>query len=165
MAMESTLASQTLTTMRSRREIDLLIADARPWVYRLALAVVNSTDAAEDVAQEAMLRLSKSKSKLQQADDPKAWMRRVVLRCCFTEIAKKQPVDWTDQADRTDRTEQIAVEQTLLRLSPDDRMILALAHFEQLSYVEMAEALEIPIGTVGSRLNKAREAFRKEWAK
>jgi RNA polymerase sigma-70 factor, ECF subfamily len=62
-----------------------------------------------------------------------------------------------------DPTESIAVRDALARLEPTDRAILSLSHFEGLSYAEISQALEIPAGTVASRLHAARDAFRREW--
>lgn len=165
--MESCLASPMhgLTAKRTTTEVDALLRDARPWLYRLALAITAQSDAAEDVAQEALVRAMRSREKLRGVDEPTAWLRKVAVRCALTALSRAPSAPETDRAVVRDPTESIAVRQTLQRLDPTDRAVLALAHFEGLSYAEIAAALEVPIGTVGSRLHSAREAFRKEWQK
>jgi len=165
--MESILASpqHAFAPSRSAAEIEELLRDVRPWLYRLALAITAHPDLAEDAAQEALLRATKSVRTLQRADEPKAWLRKTTVRCALTAISRVRPPASGDQLVQDDPTEALAVRQTLNRLELNDRVILALAHFEELSYAEIASALEIPIGTVGSRLFAAREAFRKEWRK
>jgi RNA polymerase sigma-70 factor (ECF subfamily) len=166
--MESTSPSLIATAMqeRTQHEIEVLIADLRPWLYRLALAIVARPDVAEDVTQETLLRATRSVSKLRRADDPKAWLRRVLVNRAVTALGQRRNARLEETHPASgDETASIAVRATLEKLQPTERAMLALWHFEGLSYEEMAQILEIPIGTVGSRLTTAREAFRKEWLK
>lgn len=165
--MESILASsqQDFVPSRTAAEIEELLRDVRPWLYRLALAITAQPDLAEDAAQEALLRATRSVRALQRADEPKAWLRKTTVRCALTALSKVRPAFTGEKVVADDPTEALAVRETLGRLEINDRVILALAHFEELSYAEIASALEIPVGTVGSRLFAAREAFRKEWRK
>ena len=71
-------------------------------------------------------------------------------------------VDQPDAAmDRTERDK--LVQQALAGLSPTLKEILLLAYFQRLSYVQIAEELGIPLGTVKSRLHAAVAAFAKRW--
>lgn len=154
-----------MTHKRTGQEVRALLSHERPWLFRLALAITGRRDMAEDVAQETLLRAMRSLPALQSADEPKAWLRVTLVRCAMTALAAKKPSSEAESAVAPDPTESIAVRQTLDRLDPVDRAVLALSHFEGLSYAEISQALDIPIGTVGSRLHAAREAFRKEWRK
>jgi len=164
--MEISLVSglESAALARTAEEIDRLLRDVRPWLYRLALAVTARSDLAEDVAQEALLRISRSRHKLASLREPNAWMRTVTVRCALTAIAKS-PALCPLPPPSTDPTDQVAVRHVLARLQPIERAILALTHFEGLSYAEIGEVLGIPVGTVASRLHAAREAFRKEWSR
>ena len=167
-SMESSLRSRITATMhqRTERDVDALISESRAWLYRLALAIVASSDAAEDAVQETLLRASKSRGKLRDVDDPKAWLRQVLVRRAITQLQSRKHVPLLEAEEvGSDQAEVVAVRATLNRLQPVERAMLALWHFEGLSYEEMARMLDIPVGTVGSRLSAAREAFRKEWAK
>ena len=89
----------------------------------------------------------------------------VVVRCAMTALSQATTHATIDGAVDEDPTNALAVRQTLNRLEPSERAILALSHFEELSYAEIGKALDIPVGTVASRLHAARESFRKEWRK
>lgn len=90
-------------------------------------------------------------------------MRRVLIRRAITALRRPRFVSLTDRPTNTDLDLDISVRQTLSRLDPVDHTILALAHFEQLSYAEIAVELGIPPGTVASRLHHARAAFKEAW--
>ena len=156
---------QSFALARSTAEVESRLRDARPWIYRLALAITASPEAAEDVAQEALIRAARSTDKLKSVEEPKAWLRTVVVRCAITSLKKTALPEKVTSSTEVDPTESLAVRETLSRLDSTDRAVLALAHFEELSYAEIGQALEIPVGTVASRLHAAREAFRKEWRK
>jgi RNA polymerase sigma-70 factor (ECF subfamily) len=150
---------------RSNAEIEVLLRDARPWLYRLALAITARPEVAEDATQEALIRAAKSWTKLQTVEDTPAWLRTVVVRCALTALKKTKAEPLSCDLGVEDPTDSVAVQLTLARMDPSDRALLALSHFEELSYSEIGQILEIPVGTVGSRLHTAREAFRKEWQK
>ena len=140
-----------------------LAAEWRIWGYRLALKITGCPDAASDAVQEALLRAFRSQSKLSDADSPRAWFRKVLVRCAIDRIPKiltsLKTVEQGVEADETG----IHVRHVLQALEPNHRAILALAIGEELSYQEISELLEIPIGTVGSRVYHAKLAFRKAW--
>lgn len=150
---------------RTQEQVDTFVADARPWIYRLALAIVNSPDLAEDVAQIVLLKLNHHRHRLRQVENVRAWVRRVVVRASYDALTRGGDPSPLPVSEASDPTTVVAVELVLGRLSPEDRLMLALAHFEDLSYEEMSDALGIPMGTVASRLNRARAAFRREWEK
>jgi RNA polymerase sigma-70 factor (ECF subfamily) len=154
-----------LGVRRTNVEIEALLRDARPWLYRLALAVTGRPEVAEDATQEALVRAAKSWEKLRTVQDPPAWLRTVVVRCAISAMEKPRFDRVLHDSHAPDPTESVAVQLTLARMCPADRALLALSHFEELTYGEIAEILDIPVGTVASRLFTAREAFRKEWKK
>lgn len=147
-------------------EVDNLLRELRPRIYRLALAMCASVESAEDIVQEVSLRLIRSRRKLPHLQDPWAWTRRITIRCVLdSRSVAPCPLPQDLIARCSDPDETLRVAATLATLSPDHRVILALAIFEGLSYEEMSEALNIPVGSVGSRLNQARERFRTLWEK
>jgi RNA polymerase sigma-70 factor (ECF subfamily) len=147
---------------RPRAEVADFLRDIRPWAYRLALAVVGSPEAAEDVAQEAMVRAWRAQGTLARADDMRAWLRKVVVRQAITALKKHRFAELPEMA-APDQEPSMQVRSILATLPPETRALLALAYFEGLSYTELAETLGIPEGTVGSRLHTAKAAFRAQW--
>ena len=164
--MDSALPSQvqTMSDLRTSADVEALLVAQRPWLFRLAQAIVGSRDGAEDAAQEALFRATRSRARLAQVDDPRAWLRRVLVRCALDILAARPLVELGEgPGARATLEGDVAVRHALSRLAPKDRALLALAHMEGLSYAELSDTLGIPSGTVGSRLHAAREAFRKEW--
>ena len=156
------LFALSLPTARPRAEVVDFLKDSRPWAYRLALAVVGAPDLAEDVAQEAMVRAWRAQGTLARATDMKAWLRRVVVRQALTTLGRRRTVELPEMAS-PDLEPSLQVRAVLAGLPTEMRALLALAYFEGLTYAEMAAALEIPEGTVASRLHTARAAFRSAW--
>lgn len=159
--MERHFALQALSR-RSRSEVVDFLRDARPWAYRLALAVVGIAEVAEDVAQESIVRAWRSQGKLTQADDMRAWLRTVVVRQAITAL-KRRTFSEIPEVAAKDEEPSMQVRAVLMTMPPETRALLALAYFEGLTYAELAEVLGIPEGTVASRLHAAKSAFRTEW--
>lgn len=150
----------------ARQDAETLVRSLRPEVYRIALSITASADAAEDATQEACYRLAKSAGKISQVENRTAWVRKVTVRCALDTLGRQAQGDALPDeliARTADPSEAIAVAATLRRLTPEHRAILALAIDQGLSYGEIAEALGIPAGSVASRLHYAKESFRKLW--
>lgn len=139
--------------------------DYREFVFRLALAICGERDTAEDVAQDVLLTLYRSKAKLGVADNPTAWVRKVTVRCATRHLRRLRRSDHlSDTVQAPDgSSDRIAVYEILRQLTPEHRAILGMAFNQGLSYREIGEALDIPEGTVGSRLNAAKKAFQGRW--
>ena len=122
--------------------------------------------AAEDVAQEAFLQLWRKPNGFNPA--------RATLKAYLFGIAAKRAADWWRRQVREEgrplpapvasRSEsQTLMGDALGRLEPDARSLLWLREVEGYAYAELAEILEIPLGTVKSRLFTAREELRRIW--
>ena len=154
-----------MSVKRSELELQAILRETRPQLFRLALAIVANRDVAEDVTQETLMRASRSFTKLSLVDDPISWLRRVLVRCATDSFSSRPKPCYSDEQTSEFVTNDLAVRLTLDRLTPSDRALLALVHFEELSYREISQTLDIPEGTVASRVFAARQAFRKEWQK
>lgn len=137
----------------------------RDYVYRLALKMAARADLAEDIAQTALIAAWQKRRELHDLSAIKGWLRTATVRHALNALARtKATVELTEaMAAGEGINETIHVAETLSRLTPEHRAILALALGEQLSYKEIAEALGIPEGTVSSRLSSAKASFRKHW--
>lgn len=133
----------------------------RVLAFRVAFAILGSREAAEDVAQEALIKAAQSAV---EPENVAAWVRKIVVRTALNARRVKETVR-LEQAPHVDcePDEAIAVRATLARLEPEQRALLALAIGEGLSYRELAEAFGVPEGTISSRLHAAKAAFRREW--
>jgi RNA polymerase sigma-70 factor (ECF subfamily) len=147
--------------------------------YVLALQLLGNREDALDVAQEAMLRLFATLGRLTPGREVRPWLLAIV-RNQARDLWRRQRVRRTEPLDgfgeglaaelivRAPGPEETAgreelrrrVWRALSRLSEDHREIVVLRDFHGLSYEEIAQALDIRIGTVMSRLHAARRQLR-----
>ncbi len=142
----------------------------------LAVVLVGDYSDALDVSQEAFVRAWRHIRKFRGDSSFFAWYSSILRKVALTWLRRrhrrkdKEPaeachepasgVDPAVLAEQNERTERLW--QAILRLPTKHREIIVLSHFQHLSYKEIAGVLEIPIGTVMSRLHAARQALRKE---
>ncbi len=143
--------------------------------YNLARWLTRNEHDAEDVVQEAYLRAFKFFDSY-DGRDPRVWFLAIVRNTCFT-FFRKDRRDAQDEFDEQvhlpqsafpDAEEQMVREvdinllrEALEQLPVDYREVLVLREFEELSYKEIAAMLSLPIGTVMSRLTRARQRLLK----
>jgi len=142
--------------------------------YRLARWITRNDHDAEDAVQEAALRALRYFGTF-SGGNARAWFLRIVRNtCCGWQIAGPSSTDSFDE-ERHSRM-QPALDPEMLLLQTDDitlieqtmrsvpdrfRELLVLRELEGLSYREIAGVMGIPMGTVMSRLSRARQAFRR----
>jgi RNA polymerase sigma-70 factor (ECF subfamily) len=128
---------------------------------------LGNSQAEEDVAQETFLQLWRTPNGFNPARAP--------LKRYLFGMARKRAADWwrrrpSTTPDAVPECQMPAaeagtlLENTLAQLDPESRTLVWLRHAEGYSYVELAEILQIPLGTVRSRLFTARERLRQVWA-
>lgn len=154
----------------------------RQALFFLALQLMGNRDDAMDVAQEALLRFFKTLHRFDCRRPVRPWLFQIV-RNRVVDLYRRNRVRRHDSLDATDPEGHATIElidttvdperdaarselrvrllQALSELSPIQREILVLRDYQDLSYAEIAETLEIPIGTVMSRLHGARKRLRQ----
>jgi len=148
--------------------------------YNLARWLTRNDADAEDVVQEACLRAFKYFGGF-AGDSGKSWLLSIVRHTCFTWLGRNRPAELAplddagldeladpDPAATPEGSLQAADERTLLeellaKLPAEFREVVVLRELEELSYREIAEVTALPIGTVMSRLARARQRLRAEW--
>lgn len=144
--------------------------------YNLARWLTRNTEDAEDVVQEAYLRAFRFFEGF-HGGDPRTWILKIVRNTCYTWLHKNRALQSAalfDEQVHTDTDESINPEALLLQkhhgqllnraleeLPAEFREVLVLLELEGLSYKEIADVLSIPIGTVMSRLARARRRLRE----
>jgi RNA polymerase sigma-70 factor (ECF subfamily) len=141
-------------------------------VQRLCLRLLGRSADAEDAAQEVFLKLFERARTFDGRARFSTWLHRLTVNLCLhrmererLRLARALPEDGAalvdpcaSPAESLSRTEaREALQRLLARLSPEHRAVLVLRELEELSYQEIAAALELPEGTVMSRLARARE--------
>ena len=158
---------------RSFEQIVLPHLDA---AYNLARWLVRNTHDAEDNVQEACLRAVKFFGGY-QGGDARAWLLRIVRNTAYSLLEKRRPADLTEEFDETTHATDMgkpdaemtlvqSVESGILKEALEDlparfREVLILRELEGLSYKEIAEIADIPIGTVMSSLARSRAQLRQ----
>jgi RNA polymerase sigma-70 factor (ECF subfamily) len=149
--------------------------------YRYARWLSRSTNDADDVLQEATLRAYKGFENL-RGSDAKAWLLTIVRNCHLTTLSQRQrhtlvplPEDHDElgvelvastpgpEAVAMERDEQRTLQRLLAALPEEHREVLVLREVEDLDYREIATITSLPIGTVMSRLARARASLRTLW--
>lgn len=159
--MEPMAAEMDWAQRRPATSSDEFVRLYREPIFRLALSITGRPDLAEDVVQETLLRGLKNIRKMQ---DPLAWLRVAAVRRSMSLLrkhARQEPVAGSPGV--SDPLLNLAVRQTLSKLTPEQQTLLALCVGEGWSYAEIGTTLAIPEGTVASRLHAAKEAFRNKW--
>ena len=143
-------------------------------VYATAVRIVRRHDVADDVVQEAFLRAHQALGRFDLARPFGPWICRIAANLAVNHVRSPQareealpeahaetPVHGGSPLVGVLETEaRTELARALEGLSADQRAVFVLRVFEELSYKEIAEALEISIGTVMSRLSRARERLR-----
>lgn len=140
-------------------------------LYGIAYWWTGSRSHAEDLTQEAFFQAYRSRSGLREMEAVKGWLVGI-LRHCYAQMNRKGHHRFETsldemmeefgemnrlETDRPDLDRALALHQSLECLDERHRLPVVLFYFQDLSYREIAEALELPIGTVMSRLSRARE--------
>ena len=144
--------------------------------YNLARWLVRNGDDAEDIVQEASLKAFKALDSF-RGGDARVWMLAIVRNTAMNFLRKRKPgagmdLDQLEPVDRSPNPEQGLLEKTrreevrraIARLEPEFRETLVLREIEGLSYKEIAAVLDVPAGTVMSRLSRARQRLLIELA-
>lgn len=147
-----------------------LLARYRARTVRLAHHVLRRPDEAEDAAQEAFIRAFRGIRSFRGDSRFATWLFHIVVHVCLDRRRLKR---WDAEVQLDDalplagppqsHDTRMLVQALLDRLSPPMRAALVLREIEGLEYEEIAGVLEIPVGTVRSRLNTARGRFREMW--
>ena len=139
-------------------------------MYAAAQHILQDTGRAEDAVQQAMISIWRRLPQLSDPDRFSAWAHRIVVRAAYAEAHRRRL--WilrsaTPPRERTfspDHASGVADRDQLERgfrsLPIDHRTVLVLKHFSGLSNSEIAEALDIPEGTVRSRLHHGMRSLR-----
>jgi RNA polymerase sigma-70 factor (ECF subfamily) len=154
------------------RAFEQLVDRHRPVVMRVAARIAGSAEA-EDISQDAFLRAFHRLGQFRGDAPFRSWLLRITHNAALDHIARRraEPVDpeMLDEsepstarppADRLEVRERIErLERKLRGLPPQHRVVLVLRDAEGLSYEEIADITEAPLGSVKGRLHRARREF------
>ncbi len=150
---------------------DALVAQL-PGLRRYAMALVGNAALADDLVQDCIERALGQEAQLREAERLGGWLRRILYHLYIDEIRRNRrrgrEQDINELADNLelsapapDNSAMKEFVQAVNRLSAEHRQILLLVSVEELSYRQIADELEIPLGTVLARLARARQRLRE----
>jgi len=144
-------------------------------MYNLALGYVKQEDEAKDLTQDIFLTVFRQIGKLNDEEKFTAWLYQLAINHCRNRYRKlrgrgffsSQSIDdpdtglvlrteMTPEKDLERRDTSQAVRRAIASLPPADKEIILLRDLQELSYEEISDVLAIPLGTVKSKLNRAR---------
>lgn len=154
----------------TRRQLREQLSDQRQRLFGIALSWCHDRMLAEDLVQETMVRALDRLDSLREHARFEVWVTRIMLNLYRDLHRRKTPVvgidfDIESDADGPDcEVERLAtvkrVRKAVKRLNEQQRQVIALVDIAEFSYADAASILEVPIGTVMSRLCRARRSLR-----
>jgi len=150
----------------------LVVTRYLPQILALARRILNDAAEAEDVAQEAMLRLWQMAPRWREDAPVGAWLYRVAHNLAIDRIRRRRPmvdmdkaVDLADPAPNpaqrlAERERKVAVERAIAELPERQRTAITLVHTLEMGNIEAAAAMEISVEALESLLSRGRRALR-----
>jgi RNA polymerase sigma-70 factor (ECF subfamily) len=138
-----------------------------PGAYRAAFLIVQDHSAAEDIAQEALVAAMRNLKRFDRRRPLRPWLHRIVVNRAidWTRLrrlrAEVQAAETADDA-QTPRAWSDPVLAALAALPPDQRAVVVLRHLLEYTPGEIASILELPRGTVNSRLRRGLDVLKDE---
>ena len=160
----------TLAKAGDQAAFAALVRRHQNMVFSVALHMLRSRPAAEDLAQDVFLELYRSLSKLESDAHVVSWLRRVAGHRCIDEIRRRNhraefPTDALPEPGHTPQTREVFVAEKLQELVAGlparARMVVVLRYQEEMDPSEIADALEMPVNTVKSHLRRSIAALRE----
>lgn len=152
------------------KDISQLVADHHQAVYRYAYRLAGSVADAEDLTQQVFLSAQENLNQLRSVLSARNWLYVMLRRRFLKAMRKRRPVSAASlQIDIDNIPAQIPGDEAIDRpqlqeaidlLPPKQRVLIMMFYFDEYSYREMAQQLDLPIGTVMSRLARAKAHLR-----
>ncbi|HSV40506.1 MAG TPA: sigma-70 family RNA polymerase sigma factor [Nocardioidaceae bacterium] len=142
-----------------RVEFEWVFRSTYPSVLRTTYLVLHDRGRAEEITQDAFLRLCERWRGIIRIDNPEAWVRKVAIRAAIKQAknARLRPVvDATDEPAVADRLPDVDLARAIATLAPQQRAAVALFYLEDRSVDEVAHLLEVSPSTVKQHLFRAR---------
>jgi RNA polymerase sigma-70 factor (ECF subfamily) len=142
-----------------------------PMLQRYALQLTGNPETARDLVQDTLLRALRSFHQLQPGTNPAAWLITILTRLFYDHLkhqkvelkavpelaaleeVTRDPILWT--------LPDAALYAAIAALEPELREVVELCYLQQMRYREAAETLGVPVGTIGTRLLRARARLRE----
>jgi RNA polymerase sigma-70 factor (ECF subfamily) len=152
-------------------DVAQLVAAHHRELFRYAYRLTGSVADAEDLTQQTFMIAQEKGGQVREPEKIRGWLYTVLRSCFWKSRRKKTPLaagdielnlDQTvEEAPSDDEIDREALRAALMRLADDFREVLVMFYFEECSYKEIAAKLDLPMGTVMSRLSRAKSHLKK----
>lgn len=159
-----------LLGISQRRALRKLVENSRERLYRMAYAWTHDPHLADDLVQQALYKALNNHKQLKDLGAAEAWLFRILSNCMKDHYRAKRDTVSSDEvviADEVTPEKKTAkqqlvdkVRQAVSNLPVAQRQVVTLVDLEGFTYASVAEILDIPVGTVMSRLCRGRRALR-----
>lgn len=129
-------------------------------MYRVAKGILKKDHDCADAIQETILICFKKIATLQEDKYFKTWLIRILINECYALLDKRKvviPVESWNESDNSELDLKLSVQEAVSSLNDSLRTVTTLYYFEDMSIKDISEAINIPEGTVKSRLSTARQ--------
>ena len=140
-----------------------LIDSNRLKMYKTAIAILKNEDDANDAIQEALYSAYKNYGNLRDKRLFTTWLIRILINKCYDIINKNKKIAYIDDTITQNTTGvedtydiESSLEWVLNKIDKDLKEVVVLYYYDELAVGEIADILQIPVGTVKSRLSRAR---------
>ncbi len=176
------MLTNTMSALETNSPVDAMVSDRDstilqitqeiPRLRRYARYLTRNVDNADDLVQDCVVRAIEKIDTFEPGTNLRAWLVVILRNAFFTTCRKKTREDQSRAmlkqaavhvipAQQEEAMTLSEVEDAFLKLSPDHREVMTLVVIEGMSYEQVAEVLDISIGTVKSRLSRARSCLNE----
>ena len=165
------MAASKLFGISQRRAFRKLVGNSRDRLYRMAYAWTHSPNLADDLVQQTLYKALSNQKQLKDPGAAEAWLFRILSNCLKDHYRARREVLTGDELVIVERktpeheTEQQQlvnnVRRAVQKLPLAQCQVITLVDLEGFTYASVAEILEVPVGTVMSRLCRGRRALRE----
>lgn len=162
---------------------EILINKYQKMAYNVSYRVMGNEEDAKDMTQEALIKVFRYINSFRMDSSFSTWMYRIVMNTCKDELRKKKlkvvsidkPIEMSDgnmkmDIEDTSRTpEQLLVgketaeevQNALLNVTEKNRIVVVLRDIKGFSYSEISDIIDVPVGTIKSRINRGRKELKE----
>lgn len=158
-----------MASSQSAPDIAQLVAEHYQAAYRYAYRLTGSVQDAEDLTQQVFVAAHRKMGQLRSMGSVRAWLFAILRNCFLKDRQRRRPalaldlslnMESVPAAPPREGVDRDRLQEALDRLPDAFRLMVVMFYFEECSYREIAEQLEMPIGTVMSRLARAKGHLR-----
>ncbi len=165
------------------QSFETLIKGYQKMAFNVAYRIMGNEEDAKDMTQDALIKVYKNLKGFRMDSSFSTWLYRIVMNTCKDELRKRkmklvsidQPIETNDgqmQMDLEDhglkpdeivtqRETQKEVHEALQQVSEINRIVVVLRDIKGFSYSEISDIIDVPVGTIKSRINRGRQELKK----